>query len=41
MVHPENLASARVVVKLGFSIEKKLPYPGLEGVDVDLYSRSI
>ena len=41
MVHPENLASARVVVKLGFSIEKKLPYSGLKGVDVDLYSRSI
>jgi [ribosomal protein S5]-alanine N-acetyltransferase len=41
MVHPENLASARVVVKLGFSIERKLPYSGLKGIDVDLYSRSI
>jgi RimJ/RimL family protein N-acetyltransferase len=41
MVHPENVASARVVEKLGFSVEKKLAYSGLEGVEVDLYARSI
>jgi RimJ/RimL family protein N-acetyltransferase len=41
MVHPENVASARVVEKLGFSIERKLPYSGLRGVEVDLFSRSI
>ena len=41
MVHPDNVASARVLAKLGFSVEKKLSYSGLEGVDVDLFARSI
>lgn len=41
MVHPENVASARVVTKLGFSIERKLPYSGLRGAEVDLFARSI
>jgi RimJ/RimL family protein N-acetyltransferase len=41
MVHPENVASARVVAKLGFSVEKKLPYSGLKGIEVDLFARSI
>ena len=41
MVHPENVASARVVSKLGFSVERKLPYSGLRGVEVDLFARSI
>ena len=41
MVHPENVASARVVSKLGFSVERKLAYSGLEGVEVDLFARSI
>jgi RimJ/RimL family protein N-acetyltransferase len=41
MVHPDNVASARVLAKLGFSVEKKLAYSGLEGVEVDLFARSI
>jgi len=41
MVHPENVASARVVEKLGFLVEKKLPYSGLSGVEVDLFARSL
>jgi RimJ/RimL family protein N-acetyltransferase len=41
MVHPDNLASARVLEKLGFSIERQLHYSGLPGVDVNLFTRSI
>ena len=41
MVHRENKASARVVTKLGFSVEKQLRYSGLEGVDVDLFARDL
>jgi len=41
MVHPDNVASARVVTKLGFSVEKKLRYSGLPGVDIDLFARSL
>ena len=41
MVHPGNVASARVVTKLGFSIEKKLRYSGLPGIDIDLFARSL
>lgn len=41
MVHPDNVASARVVTKLGFSVAKKLRYSGLPGVDIDLYSLTL
>ena len=41
MVHPDNVASARVVTKLGFSVEKKLRYSGLPGIDIDLFARSL
>lgn len=41
MVHPENVASERVLAKLGFSLEKKIRYSGLEGVDVNLFARSL
>ena len=41
MVHPDNVASARVVIKLGFSVEKKLRYSGLPGIDIDLFARSL
>lgn len=41
MVHPDNIASARVVTKLGFSVEKKLRYSGLPGIDIELYARSL
>jgi RimJ/RimL family protein N-acetyltransferase len=38
LVHPENAASANVLTKLGFVIEKQLRYSGLQGVDVNLFS---
>lgn len=41
MVHPENAASARVLVKLGFSIEKQLRYSGLPEIDVNLFAREL
>ncbi len=41
MVHPDNVASARVVTKLGFSVEKTLRYSGLPDADVELFSRSL
>jgi RimJ/RimL family protein N-acetyltransferase len=41
MVHPENVASANVLIKLGFTIEKQLRYSGLQGVDVNLFSMDL
>jgi RimJ/RimL family protein N-acetyltransferase len=41
MIHPDNVASARVVTKLGFSREKCLRYSGLPGVDLDLFARAL
>ena len=41
MVHPDNVASARVVIKLGFSVERRLRYSGLPGIDIDLFARSL
>ena len=41
MVHPDNLASARVVTRLGFKVERQLPYSGLPDVAVDLFARSL
>jgi RimJ/RimL family protein N-acetyltransferase len=41
LVHPDNTASARVVTKLGFSIEKRVRYSGLNGVDVNLFARAL
>jgi RimJ/RimL family protein N-acetyltransferase len=41
MVHPENVASARVVTKLGFRVERQLRYSGLKDVDVDLFARAL
>jgi RimJ/RimL family protein N-acetyltransferase len=41
MVHPENVASARVLTKLGFAVEKQLRYSGLQGIDVNLFARDL
>jgi [ribosomal protein S5]-alanine N-acetyltransferase len=38
MVHPENVASVRVLTRLGFAVEKQLQYSGLPGVEVDLFA---
>ena len=41
MVHPENVASASVLTKLGFTVEKQLRYSGLQDVDVNLFSMDL
>jgi RimJ/RimL family protein N-acetyltransferase len=41
MVHPDNLASARVLAKLGFSVERQLRYSGLKDVEVNLFARAL
>jgi RimJ/RimL family protein N-acetyltransferase len=41
LVHPENAASARVLDKLGFSIEKQIRFSGLPDVDVNLFARNL
>jgi len=41
MVHPDNVASASVLTKLGFAVEKQLRYSGLAGVDVNLFARNL
>ena len=41
LVHPDNTASARVVTKLGFAVEKQVRYSGLDKGDLDLFARSI
>ena len=41
LVHPENAASARVLGKLGFSIEKQIRFSGLPDVDVNLFARTL
>jgi RimJ/RimL family protein N-acetyltransferase len=37
-VRPENAAYAKVLTKLGFSVEKTLRYSGVKDVDVNLFS---
>jgi RimJ/RimL family protein N-acetyltransferase len=39
LVHPDNLASANVLAKLGFAVEKQVRYSGLNNIDVNLFSR--
>jgi RimJ/RimL family protein N-acetyltransferase len=41
LVHPENVASARVVAKLDFSLERKVLVDWLPDVGVDLYARRL
>ncbi|MDH4110549.1 MAG: GNAT family N-acetyltransferase [Gammaproteobacteria bacterium] len=41
MVHPDNVASANVVTKLGFAVEKQLRYSGLPDVDVNVFARDL
>jgi RimJ/RimL family protein N-acetyltransferase len=41
LVHPDNAASAGVLAKLGFAVEKQVRYSGLDDIDVDLFSRDI
>jgi RimJ/RimL family protein N-acetyltransferase len=41
LVHSDNLASARVLDKLGFSIETQIRFSGLPDVDVSLFTRDL
>jgi ribosomal-protein-alanine N-acetyltransferase len=41
LVHPDNLGSANVVQKMGFSLERKLAFGLIKDVEVDLYARSL
>src|SRR5512135_2809821 len=41
LVHPENVASANVLAKLGFAVEKTIRYSGLNDIDVNLFARSL
>jgi RimJ/RimL family protein N-acetyltransferase len=38
LVHPDNVASARVLAKLGFTVERQTPLSELPGVDLNLFS---
>jgi RimJ/RimL family protein N-acetyltransferase len=38
LVHPDNVASARVLAKLGFAVERQTRFSGLPDVDVNLFS---
>lgn len=41
LVHPDNVASAGVVTKLGFAVERTLRFSGLKDVDVNLFARAL
>ena len=41
LVHPENVASASVLAKLGFAVEKQLRYSGLHDIDVNLFAKAL
>ena len=41
LIHPENIASARVVDKLGFALERKVTVSWCPGVELDLFSRAL
>jgi RimJ/RimL family protein N-acetyltransferase len=41
LVHPDNVASASVVTKLGFAVEKQLRFSGLTDVDVNVFARNL
>jgi RimJ/RimL family protein N-acetyltransferase len=41
LVHPENVASARVMRKLDFHVERKTEVASMPGVDLELYALEI
>jgi RimJ/RimL family protein N-acetyltransferase len=41
LVHPDNVASANVLTRLGFAVEKQLRYSGLQDFDVNLFSMDL
>lgn len=40
-VHPENVASARVLTKLGFTFDRQTAFADLPGVDFDLFVKRL
>ena len=40
-VHPDNVASARVLTKLGFSFERRTNFADIPGIDFDLYAKGL
>jgi ribosomal-protein-alanine N-acetyltransferase len=40
-VHPENVASARVLTKVGFSFERTTTIAGITDIEFDLYARRL
>ena len=40
-VHPDNVASARVLTKLGFAFERRTTVASIPGVDFDLYAMQL
>jgi RimJ/RimL family protein N-acetyltransferase len=40
-VHPDNVASARVLTKLGFSFDRRTSITSIPGVDFDLYEKGL
>jgi [ribosomal protein S5]-alanine N-acetyltransferase len=40
-VHPDNIASARVLTKLGFAFEGRTKVASIPGVDFDLYAKQL
>ncbi len=41
LVHPDNHNSAKVMLKMGFDLERKQSFALVQDVDVDLYSRTL
>ena len=41
LVHPDNVASANVLTKLGFAIERQIRFSELNDIDVNLFARSL
>ena len=41
LVHPDNHASANVLQKLEFDVERQLRYSGLPDIDLNLYARDL
>lgn len=41
LLHPENLASAKVVTKLGFALERNTNVSWFPGVELELYAKTL
>lgn len=41
LVHPDNLGSSRVMLKMGFAFERKVEFALIKDMAVDLYARAL